>query len=277
MRCSLSPRINRHRQNDVSGCPAFGCVFAIVASSLCGLAHAQTTVLRMEWTDETHTRARAVPVTWEDQISPAEVTENYDNWRTAIDGGDAVLLGTHRVGNHIVADDASLVNYTGGIVTSMRRSIANMGAVGSGALLEARVTVRWYDSASQSLLRSFSYISDYSLFPVAPGTSYLSFSRDGFWDFLNVTLSPTIHWSDQYETAVGTSVDNIGFITAGPRNTGYSSRYLRDFTTGQNIDLGSDQINLAFGIRTRNVPSPSILVSSFLFGMSAVTRRRRSR
>jgi hypothetical protein len=63
----------------------------------------------------------------------------------------------------------------------------------------------------------------------------------------------------------------------GPRNTGYSSSLIFNFTSGQSIDFdGSDQSNMRFFINTEDVPSPGTAVGlAGALGLSVGSRRRK--
>jgi hypothetical protein len=108
---------------------------------------------------------------------------------------------------------------------------------------------------------------------LAAGDAAYVYDDDGFWNFLNLNLPASVMFAKRFSNAANFNVDDFGVLVGGPHNTGSSSRYDRDMTTGDLIDLGSENSNFALGVRVNVIPSPSSLA---LVGLVAlVTRRRR--
>jgi hypothetical protein len=159
-----------------------------------------------------------------------------------------------------------------GELSAMKRSVANLDATGHN-ITQTTETVRWYDSESGSLLQSYTYTLAWGVGGTA-GTSWSVFQDDGFWSFLHLNLPTHVFYSEQETNIVGASADAVGRITAGPNTLGSSSRFIHDFTTGQDIDLGSDQINLLLAVRATPAPTPGVLASLVAATPLALRRRR---
>jgi hypothetical protein len=225
-------------------------------------------VYRLTWTDDTHTVAQAQLVVTGDDVYTSAGQEAYDNWRRPswVDPGNSVHSQRLRVGGTEIADDLSM--QSSGILTSDKFSVVNMSD--NDTITSFRMTDTWYDSNGNVILR-FNYTTiGYNL---AAGDAAYVYDDDGFWNFLNLNLPASVMFAKRFSNAANFNVDDFGVLVGGPHNTGSSSRYVRDMTTGDLIDLGSENSNFALGVRVNVIPSPSSLA---LVGLVAlVTRRRR--
>jgi hypothetical protein len=223
--------------------------------------------VRMVWTDSTHQRAELVAM--DENIEPATPQYGYDNWRNSILGGVSERIGNIRVGSLEVGDD--VVMATSGRLTGENYSIVHMGTSGIGTSYIQ--TNRWFDS-NGVLLQDFTFQIDASASNFGPGTMLYVRAGDGFWTFLNLQLPQQVYASHQWSNPIGMDINDFGQAIAGPRTIGYSSQYIRNFTTGQDIDLGSDQLNLCLALRVDPVPAPS---AASLFAASSLLALRRRR
>ncbi|MBU6411834.1 MAG: hypothetical protein KGS45_00025 [Planctomycetes bacterium] len=101
------------------------------------------------------------------------------------------------------------------------------------------------------------------------------FQQDGFWDFLNLELPASVLYSKRFSNPANFNVEDFGVLVGGPHNAGSSSRYVRDMTTGDLIDLGSENSNFALGVRVNAVPAPGVAAVATLGLIGALRRRRR--
>lgn len=240
-------------------------VFLACSAAAC---HAQPIQnLRLEWANEQHTLARAIAV---DDVLDPSATWYYDNYRDQVRGGQSQRLEMYRVGSDEVGD-LVVSDVGGGRLRGERLTLGHVGQSGVGTYISK--WNRWYDD-NGNLLREFLFDVDLSLSNLSPGSLKSIEAGDGFWDFLNLDLPSATFVSHQWFNPVGMDAADLGQAIAGPRTIGYSSQYIRNFTTGQDIDLGSDQRNLCLALRVDPIPSPasaSLLAASSLLAL----RRRR--
>jgi hypothetical protein len=132
--------------------------------------------------------------------------------------------------------------------------------------------LRWY-TLDGSLLREYqsrTFIGGGAIFA---NTGALVRQSDGFWDFLNVTFPNQIFTSVRYFEPDAGTVDDFGVYLAGPTTVSTSTSLYRNFTTGQNLDSGSADINLSWYIRTQVIPAPAA-GGVVLACLCAASRRR---
>jgi hypothetical protein len=240
----------------------------ITLASVASATQAQI-AYRMSWTDDTHTEARMEAIDG-GNVSPSSVVESYDNWRTAdwVQPGETVYESNLRVGTRTIADDLNMI--TGGVLTSSKHSYVNLSS--TQTLFEYRVSERWYSSAGTELQRINYRVVIVGGLP--PSFRAVVFSEDGYWDFLQLALPSSFQYSRTFLETPNFDIIDIGVIVGGPHNTGSSSRYVRDMTTGDLIDLGSENSNFALGVRVIAVPTPG--VAGFVtLGFIGACRRRR--
>lgn len=251
-----------------------GTLWLVTLALFAGSVVAQPTgYTRMQWLDDSHTVARLDRIDAPD-VQPQAIIESYDNWRSPTYGNGAfVMSGVQRVGTHEFGDDLSLVNnHAGAILDSTGSSFSNMAAY--GVWTSVRVTYRWYALDAGQMLRSYSFLLLMG-FTFNPGETYLSGDNDGDWRFLQVPLPTRFGFSIQYSDATGISTNDIGMAVGGPRNTGFSSSFLRDYTVGQDLNLGNDQTNLAMYIHSYSVPGPTALGLTCICSIAVNRRPRR--
>jgi hypothetical protein len=201
---------------------------------------------------------------------PLSVTMSYDNWTPPELGGNTNLSGTLDSGGEEYGDDVALLRGSGGLVDSVAYSIVNRSS--TGTLRENRTELRWYDSNAQ-LLGSFRFLFVWSN-PVAPNSGRLIRQAPGFIQFLNITIPDDGFFSVRHFDAVGINDSDLGMRFGGPNTLGSSSRSVRNFTTGQSIDLGQGN-NLGLFIRTVPIPAPAPAALGIIFGLGFGLRRRR--
>jgi hypothetical protein len=200
----------------------------------------------------------------------ASVTEVYDNARDDFAGGRTVLFGRTRTGAREVGDDLSLSAYSGTTLDSTITTIVNFSE--DSELRRVRRTLRWYERSDSRLLGEVSAIVQF-IVPLPPRTGGVLYDAEGLWDDFNILLQSDIYFTLQYTDPLGINVEDLGQRYGGPINTGSSSRFIRDFTLGQDIDLGDDQTNLGMAIRVNPIPGPGSIM--LLATLPMLLRRRR--
>ncbi|MDX2146909.1 MAG: hypothetical protein SFZ23_05255 [Planctomycetota bacterium] len=194
----------------------------------------------------------------------------YDNWTPPLPGR-TVLNSVLRVGRDEIGDDLNLTNYQDGFIDGMGWTIANLSTTNQITSYRERLT--WIDRDTSQILGSVTYGGEPLREPIPPGAR---FRVDIPSSSVRVPVRPRMYFTIQYFDVVGASVDDIGLLYGGPTTVGSSSRFIRNFTTGQDIDLGGSNQNLGFYIRVRPIPAPGVCAAGlFAFGALA-TRRRRS-
>lgn len=228
-------------------------VALLAAAAFCSLSHARQLDIETyvsEWMDDSRTEMRLRPAS-RDDLTPALVTTNYDNWSPQSFGGITIPRDRVRTGADEIGDDLNLVNNTGGVVSGIGWSYVNLNQ--SDFLTRFRLTFRWYESDAQTLIRQFSFIVNTSR---RPNSAALVIGEPGFWDFLNLSVPDSFWFSMSFSEAQGIPVEDMGVLNAGPRTLGYSSELYRNFTTNTTLSFGSDQVNLALLFGTRVIPAP---------------------
>jgi hypothetical protein len=240
----------------------------VVLTCSAAVSHAQSVQnIRLEWANDQHTLARAIVV--DDVLDPAS-TWYYDNYRDQVRGGQSQRLEMYRVGSDEVGD-LVVSDVGGGRLRGENFTLTHVGQTGVGTYITKRN--RWYDQSGQ-LIREFVFDIDMSLAHLTPGLLKNYSAGDGFWDFLNLDLPASSYISHQWFNPIGMDAADLGQAIAGPRTIGYSSQFIRNFTTGQDIDLGSDQRNLCLAVRVDPIPSPSSLSLFAASSLLALRRRR---
>ncbi len=208
------------------------------------------------------------------QVQPA-VLRAYDNWRFPGWGGQTSTRGATRIGGQEVGDDLILTDATDGVVNDIGYSIANVAAVGGGSLSGVGIHFRFYDGVTNELMYTDSAYYTFVGFVIRPGEVGRGFFEGGFFRSFGIQTRAQMYLTMQFYDPAGLGIEDLGLGYGGPINTGSSSSLFRNFTTGQNIDLGADpQNNLLFFIDSVVVPAPtvcSVIATSSLFAL----RRRR--
>ncbi|MDX2146234.1 MAG: hypothetical protein SFZ23_01830 [Planctomycetota bacterium] len=177
-----------------------------------------------------------------------------------------------RTGRQVFGDDLNLVGPFGPgyIIDSAGFSLANYSRTGSISALVARF--RWIDRDTQTQVGQLDL--NLQLVPIGPGQRDRVRGDIGTLRFLNIPVRPRMYYTTEFLSVTGIDIADIGISYGGPIGVGSSSRFIRNFTTGQDIDLGSENQNLGYLIRTYPLPAPGsvlVLPSLALFA----SRRRR--
>ncbi|MDX2148302.1 MAG: hypothetical protein SFZ23_12345 [Planctomycetota bacterium] len=238
-----------------------------------------------EWTDATYTRARLRQVSEAEYkrlsgqaggssspAGPDEVYANYDNFTRTAEGGQSDRITGLRVGGDEIGDDLFLADYLGGVLTGTGYSLGNFSA--TNELHAWTYTNRWYDWQSLEVIREVSIRVELDGFTIQPGTLAQTLVLDGGWDSFGIRLRDRIWAGYQFSDPVGIAVSDFGIEIAGPRTLGSGTSAIRNFTTGETIQLQNDTYNPNWLVRTRGVPSPGSLASLALAGGFLLTRRR---
>lgn len=205
------------------------------------------------------------------RVDPATLRA-YDNWRYPGGGGNTLRRGLFQTGSDEAGDDLQLASGTEGIVNDLGWSVAHCGTTGSLSAL--RVIKRFYDANTMALLYTDDAFYTFVGTTIRPGEAAKIYSDGGLYRSLNIPAPQSMFMTLQFADPVGMDVADLGIGYGGPINTGSSSSFIRNFTTGQNTDLGADpQNNLLFFIDSVVVPSPSSV--SLLAASSLLAFRRR--
>jgi hypothetical protein len=227
-----------------------------------------------EWADESRTTSIARPVSAAEffGVDTATVSTNYDNWSDRGFGGRSEVISPVRIRGDEIGDDLVLQGNTGGRLTASGESIYNFSTT-ENITAFSRV-LRWY-AADGTLLREHQLRITIGGGAIFAGTGALVRQSDGFWDFLNLSLPNQIFASVRYFQPQGATVDDFGVYLAGPPTVSTSTPLYRNFTTGQNFNSGSADVNLSWYIRTQVIPTPASGVAGL--GLICLISRRRTR
>jgi hypothetical protein len=199
--------------------------------------------------------------------------EGYDNFRGswAFPPGATNLNGRLRTGGNEVGDDIRMSVPGRGLIDRVGTTMNNFSV--DGTVERFRRTWRWYNATDFTLQGELSFLVTIAG-GLPPLTGGIFNQPRGFLAEFGIQVEQNVYFTVQYSEVVGVSINDIGQLYGGPINTGSSSRFIRDFTTGQMIDLGSDQQNLGLKIDFNPIPSPGaggLLVVAGIWGL----RRRR--
>jgi hypothetical protein len=205
---------------------------------------------------------------------PATGDHAYDNWRFPDPdpefNGQTFLTERFVIGTDEVADDAVLVNWQPGIISDLGWTYHNHSTTQS--ITSFRATFKFYDS-HDALLGVDS--ATYSGQTIRPGGSAMVYTSGGFYEGFQIPTSEHMYISIQFSEMVDFDVNDVGILYGGPITAGDSSQFIRNLTTGEQIDLGDiPQANLGFFIDTVPVPAPGSLVVLGVWA-GVLTRQRR--
>lgn len=174
--------------------------------------------------------------------SPRRVTMAYDNWFN-----DANFVGHVRTGGDEVGDDINAVRGAGGFVDQMGYSIFNLSQTDS--LTGIRRTWRFRDTEGRLIFEaSLSVVIVNPILPMT-GRRIFQFMRPG-----NIIVDDDFYVTLAFSQPIGADLADLGQVYGGPPAVGSSSRFYRNFTTGQNLDLGSPDSTSPTS--SRPTPSP---------------------
>lgn len=215
------------------------------------------------------------PASWyRNGPGPQSAVEVYDNFRRPDydPPGQTLIRGTVATAGNEVGDDVTLENFTGGgILDSSGFSIANFSQ--SDSLSSMHIRYAWYDAGSLELRGSFVRQAVFA-FPLPPRSQgFVRFEEGAFVDYA-IHLEASMYYTLQWSQPEGVPLEDLGQVYGGPTNTGSSSRYIRDFTNGQMIDLQDPVNNLFMFIRESPVPGVG---SSMVICFACIGAARRGR
>lgn len=208
----------------------------------------------------------------DDSASTLSASEVYDNARAAgseVPGGFR-LGGTLRSGNTELADDLSLSGYEGGTLNTMGFSFVNYST--TGRLQQFRTRLRWYQPDTLEILGEL-LLNIRLTGGLGPNARAYGLFPPDFLTPFNITIQDRVLWSLLHFEPIGIDAADLGQIYGGPTNTGSSSRFLRDLTNNQTLDLGENQ-NLMLSLSANPIPAPATLPFIAASGIFALRRRR---
>jgi hypothetical protein len=195
----------------------------------------------------------------------------YDNWRGPFNFGFTRLDQTLRVGGDEIGDDVNLRRFTPGIIDSFGYTIANLSA--SETLVDVNIRFRFYNRDSGALISSFDRGFGEPSLNIAPMTNSIRRFAPGALTFFNLAAAERMYMTMQVVDIIGIPLSDFGVLYGGPITNGSSSSLIRNFTTGQDIDLGPGK-NLGFLVSV-TIPTPAS-ASLFVITATLATRRRRA-
>lgn len=207
----------------------------------------------------------------DDDVLQQSVSMLYDNYSDSTSFGRTFLPNTLRVGGYEIGDDVVAGGYLGGVVDSAGFSFANLSSVNTATGID--VTLRWYDFEDSVLLGEFRVDADFGS-PPLPGSKWRLRFGEGFLRNLQIPVRARMFQTVQYNDIRGIDLSDVGVLTGGPTTVGSSSRFARNFTTNEQIDLGSADENIGFFTREYFIPTPSA-ISVLGLGLVFAVRRRR--
>ncbi len=216
--------------------------------------------------------ARRFELVDDSSTDPAAGQHAYDNWRGPNRGGVSLFprgLSEFPIGTAEIGDDLYLIPTGPSTVSDI--GFSYMNASTTSVITHFRSTIRFYN---HDLLLVGIDAFDHDL-ALQPGVRVAIFSDSYFYLSYNIPVTSLMYMSVQFTDIVGAGPNDMGMVVGGPITTGNSSQYLRNFTTGEPIDLGTtEQKNLRFFIDTVSVPSP-LSIAGLLAGLGTCLRRRR--
>jgi hypothetical protein len=206
-------------------------------------------------------------------VLPAAEGRPYDNYRDPgapelEDRGNTVLLSAFRVGENEVGDDLQLVDPGAAIVSDMGFTFVNMSPTDTATSF--RFTHRFYDE-NLVLLGQFSARLGGS-FPPNAGARFTT--RGGVLTGFHIPVAERMFVTTTYSDIIGIDPNDVGVRYGGPVTIGSSTQFIRNFTTGQQIDLGDANQNLGYFINTIPIPAPAASITIAFAGLLATRRRR---
>lgn len=188
----------------------------------------------------------------------------FDNVTRPFQGGRTVVHGTMRVGDMLLAEDIVTPPGLGGYVSFVEANMINLSA--TEAITACRFTWAFYSMDGQeiaSVVRSTRFMP-----PIQPG--WITFIGNEL-RWANIVVPDEFYFGFRLDQTENFDNDMIGRYYGGPTTVGSSSRFTRNFTTGEVIDMGSPDRNLFYYIETQPIPAPGALP---LLLAAAATRRR---
>jgi hypothetical protein len=197
-------------------------------------------------------------------------TKMYDNWTAPLDNGVTVLDQTLRVGGDEIGDDINLRRFTPGIIDSFAWTVANLSS--TQTMENVSIRFRFYNRDSGSMISTLTTGFGDPPLNVGPLSSNTYRIAPGSLSFFNLAAAERMYMTMQVVDIVGIPLSDFGVLYGGPITTGTSSSLIRNFTTGQDIDLGPGK-NLGFLVSV-TIPTPAS-ASLLLITATLATRRRR--
>ncbi|MBU6412554.1 MAG: hypothetical protein KGS45_03705 [Planctomycetes bacterium] len=202
------------------------------------------------------------------------IERSYDNWRGTNRGGQTVRRGALTTGSSEYGDDLVFASTETVRLSDLGFTVANLA--NSGSITGFDLRIRIYSATTMEVL--LDDFANYVLIGggIDPGRAGYVFSEGGFFFGTNTIISTPVFITTQVTSVQGIDLSQVGVGYGGPINTGSSSSLIRNFTSGQNIDLGADpQNNLLFFIDSVVVPSPSSVSLLAASSLLALRRRRK--
>lgn len=205
-----------------------------------------------------------------DRDSSTEQVTLFDTWRFPNEGGATNYRGNILTGFDAVGEDMIGAQGLGGIVTDIGYSLANLST--NRSIRFNRITYSFW-SIDGILIASRSR-DEFFAVAIQPGQLVQSFFGANQFRFFNVTVPDQFYMTIQRESFDGVPASAFGAMWGSPITTGSSTQFYRNFTTGQNIDLGDSQNNLMMYVKTDPIPSPSSAALLATSSLLALRRRR---
>lgn len=195
---------------------------------------------------------------------PRNSTVAFDNRTQPANGGRTLFEGVMNVGSSLMGEDIIAVPRTGGYVSFAEIAVRNQST--TEWLTRVRYTFAFYGSDGTPLGSLIFSVTIHN--PIPPGGAFF-FGTE--MRFANIIVPDDFMFAFRIDQTENFNNDMIGLWFGGPVTAGSSSRFTRNLTTGEVIDMGSPDRNLIYYIETQPIPAPGALP---LLLAAAATRRR---
>lgn len=206
------------------------------------------------------------------------ISEQYDNWRAAAQGGASNLTSLFGAGTDEIADDLTFAGppLGVGLLSTCGFNVANFNGPAGSTLTGGQMAIRFYRLDTGLFIGGFNANLPALALGVG-GSSRLSFADGALESLLIFLPAPGVHMSLQVNTLTGTggfTVANAGYQTRAPINTGTSTDNMINVTTNTTFNFnGNPLANGGLFIKTNDIPEPASL-GLLLVGALAFLRRR---
>jgi hypothetical protein len=200
-----------------------------------------------------------------DHVRPQTEVTLFDSWN----GPVSLIQGYLTTGFDTVGEDMFSSNRLGGIVTDIGYTLANLST--TRPIRYNRIVYSFW-SLEGDLIATRPF-DEFFAVAIQPGQAVKIHFGSNQFRFFDVTVPDQFYLTIQRESFDNVPASAFGVAWSSPLSVGSSTEYYRNFTTGQNIDLGSNQNNLTMYVKTDPIPSPS--AASLLAASSLLALRRR--
>jgi hypothetical protein len=203
-------------------------------------------------------------------VAPAAETTLFDSWHGPSQGGSSLIQGYLPTGFDAVGEDMVGATSQGGLVTDIGYTLANLSSTRS---IRFNRIIYSFWSLDGVLIASRPF-EEFFAVAIQPGQAIkIRFGSNQFRNF-NVIVPDQFYMTIQRESFDNVPASAFGVAWSTPISVGTTSRFYKNMSTGQSLDLQSEQNALTMYVMTDPIPSPS---SASLLAASTVLALRRRR